>query len=201
MSDIVAPGAWLEPAIGPPGEWYAIRVKSKCERCVAVGLEGKGYPYLLPLSREFRKWSNRVRKVERILIPGYVFARFNPEKRLPVLTIPAVVHIVGTRLGPLRIADEEIAALQLIARSGTFAEPWPFAEVGQQVVVAGGPLRGLRGSLVEVKNQYRVVVSISLLRRSVAAEVDRSYVRVDSGSGAPDSIRGETHSQAEAATR
>ena len=187
MQDVVMPGARMEPAESPPGDWFAIRVKSKCERCVAMALEGKGYRHFLPLFRDYRNWSNRVRRTERVLIPGYVFARFNPEKRLPILTIPAVVQIVGTPLGPLPIAAEEIAALQLIARSGSSAEPWPSAKVGQRIVVSGGPLRGLRASLVEAKNQYRAVVSVSLLGRSVAAEVDRKYVRPDFGLHTADS--------------
>src|ERR1041384_6971297 len=79
------------------GDWYAIRVRSKCERCVAAGLEAKNYKHFLPVSQEVRQWANRIRRVERILIPGYVFAQFDFYKRLPVLTIPGVTDIVGTR--------------------------------------------------------------------------------------------------------
>ena len=170
-----------------PGNWYAIRVKSKCERCVAMGLEGKGYNHFLPLSQEYRNWSNRIRKVERILIPGYVFAQFDLERRLPVLTTTGVAHIVGTRQGPLPIARDELAAIRLITQSGSFAEPWPSAEVGQRVIVVAGPLCGLRGYLAEVKSQCRVVVSVTLLQRSVAAEVDRNHVHADLDIPASDS--------------
>jgi len=158
------------------GDWFAVRVRPKSERSVALGLERKGYPTFLPLGREYRNWSQRVRKVERVLITGYVFAQFDPLKRLPVLTVPGVSRIVGTRSGPLAIPGEELSALRLIAESGSHAEPWPFLGVGERVLVVGGPLRGLRGALVEVKNQTRVVVSLTILQRSVAAEVDRDYV-------------------------
>ncbi len=170
------------------GDWFAIKVKAKCERCVAAGLDGRGYKHFLPLYQEYRKWAKRLRKVERTLIPGYVFAQFDSGKRLPVLTIPGVSHVVGTSRGPLPISRDELAALELIVRSGSFAETWHAAVAGQQVVVAAGPLRGLRGCLVEVKNQTRVVVSITLLSRSVAAEVDRHCIQVESSpapTGAP----------------
>lgn len=163
------------------GEWYAIRVKSKCERCVAAGLKGKGYGHFLPLARESRNWAQRRRNVERVLIPGYVFGQFDYGKRLPVLTIPGVAHIVSTSSGPCPIPADELAAVELVARSACGAIPWPCPFVGDHVVVNAGPLRGLRGVLVEIKAQARVVVSVTLLNRSVAAEVDLTCVHPAAG--------------------
>lgn len=169
-------GTRLSTADFSSGAWHAIRVKSKCERCVAAGLNGKGYEYFLPLARERRNWAKRGRNVERVLIPGYVFAQFDFGRRLPVLTIPGVAHIVSTASGPCPIPADELAAVDLIARAGCAAAPWPCPVVGEQVQVDAGPLRGLRGTLVEIKAQARVVVSVTLLNRSVAAEVDLNCV-------------------------
>lgn len=175
------------PAIPPAGlstpeeefPWYAIRVRPNRERCAAMSLAGKGLPCFLPLCQERRNWANRIRIVERPLIPGYVFGRFNPEQRLPILTIPGVLHVVGTKAGPLPIDTDEIAALQRIVASPLFAERWPFLSVSQDVLIDAGPLSGLRGKLVGFKSEWRLVVSVTLLQRSVAVVVERDWVRPD----------------------
>src|SRR5207237_10411693 len=110
-------------------------------------------------------------------IPGYVIAQFNLEKRLPVLTIPGVAYIVGTRSSPLPVDPDELAAIRRIAESSSAVEPWPFLAVGQTVMLEDGPLRGLRGKLISVSDQLKVIVSVSLLQRSIAVEVDRRWVR------------------------
>src|SRR5207302_8332949 len=100
---------------------------------------------------------------------GYIFCRFDPLHRLPVMTAPGVVCIVGLGKNPEPVEEEEIARIQTIVRSGALAYPWPLLRVGQKIAVTGGPLCGVEGFLVSVKNQYRLVVSITLLQRSVAA--------------------------------
>ena len=169
-----------QPA-GRGEDWYAIHVNSNCERRVGAALRSKGYESFVPLCVQFRNWSNRIRQVERTLIPGYVFGRFDPERRLPILTIPGVAYIVGTRAGPVPVDPSELAAISKIAASPAGAEPWPYIAAGQMVTVENGPLRGLHGRLISANNDWRVVVSISLLQRSVAVEVDRSWIRPAAG--------------------
>jgi transcriptional antiterminator RfaH len=157
--------------------WYALRVKSNREKIVSTALECKGYERFLPLYRVQRRWSDRLKDVELPLFAGYVFCRMDPMRRLPVLTIPGVLSLVGTTQTPLPVADQEIAALQTIAGAGIPTAPWPFLQAGQRVRIERGALRDLEGLLVEVKNQFRVVVSVSLLQRSVSVEVDRDSIR------------------------
>ena len=156
--------------------WYVLHVKSRSEWVVSAGLRGMGYEEFVPCYRARRQWTDRVKEVELPLFAGYVFCRLDASRRLPVLTIPGVTGIVGTRQGPLAVDGGEIAALRLIAGSGAAAAPWPYLEAGQQVRIDRGPLRHLEGLLVEVKNRYRVVVSVAILQRSVAAEVDRDSI-------------------------
>jgi len=157
--------------------WYAIRVRANRERTTAASLEGKGLPSFLPVCRERRNWANRIRIVERPLFPGYVFGRFDAEKRLPILTIPGVLHVVGTQAGPIPVDPDEIAALQRIAASPLFAEAWPFLSVGEDVLIDAGPLRGVRGKLAAFKSDLKLIVSVTLLQRSVAVTVERNWVR------------------------
>lgn len=114
--------------------------------------------------------------VELPLFAGYVFCRLDPRARLPVLTIPGVVLFVGFGHHPARIDDAEIANLQTIASACRPAAPWPFLRAGRRVRLEQGPLKGLEGFLIEVKNRYRLVVSVTLLQRSVAVEVDRDSI-------------------------
>lgn len=157
--------------------WFAIRVNANCERRVTEALEGKGFESFLPQCWEYRNWGKRTRKVERALFPGYVFGRFVPRQRLPILTIPGVTYIVGTSAGPLAVDPDELAAIRRIAESNALAEPWPYLAVGSIVSLEDGPLRGLRGRLVSAGHDVRVVVSITLLQRSVSVIVDRRWVR------------------------
>ena len=157
--------------------WYALRVRSKHERIAAIHLRERGYEEFSPSYRAVTQWSDRKKEVERFLFPGYVFCRFNPQDRLPVLTTPGVVDLVGFGGGPTSIPDNEIDDVRTMVRSGLLVTPWPFLEVGQTVLLERGPLAGLEGILEEVKGKLRVVVSIRLLQRSVSTEVDRLWIR------------------------
>ena len=157
-------------------QWYAIRTRSQCEKLAQIVLRNKGYEPFLPLFRVERRWSDRIRKMDVPLFSGYVFCRFDVDFHLPILIMPCVVEIVGTGGTPVPIDDTEIAALQTLAESGVSAQPMPFLEVGKRVGVVAGPLRGLEGILLHSSNSDRLVVSITLLQRSVAAEIDRRWV-------------------------
>ena len=144
---------------------------------VATLARQKGFEDFLPLYNVRRRWSDRFKTVELPLFPGYVFCRLDARNRLPLLTIPGVAGIVGLGKIPVPIDDAEIAALQVAVSAGLLAEPFPFLEVGQRIRLEEGPLQGLEGILVEVRKQQRIAVSVSLLKRSVAVEIDRNWVR------------------------
>jgi transcription antitermination factor NusG len=110
------------------------------------------------------------------LFSGYVFCQFNATNRLPILITPGVIAVVGRGRIPIPVEDSEVAALQRMVSSGFQPEPWPYLEVGQTIRIEDGALNGLEGILVSFKGSRRVVISISLLKRSVALEIDRSSV-------------------------
>jgi transcription antitermination factor NusG len=166
----------VETGHEPNTNWFALRVKSHCERMTAAGLRSRGYEEFLPTYRRRRRWSDRWVDQELPLFPGYVFCRFDPRDRLPILKIPSLVHIVGIGKTPLPVDEHEIEAIQAIVRSGLAAQPWPYVKVGDMVRVQYGSLCGLEGILIEVKKRHRLVVSVTLLQRSVAVEIDRDWV-------------------------
>ena len=117
---------------------------------------------------------------------GYVFCEFDLRDRLQVLTIPGVYHIVGTGNLPEPMDQDELLAIERFAASGLAMEPWTFLKTGQMVVVERGPLSGLKGLLVEVKDSQRLVISLSILQQSIAVEINRGdllplQVRVAAG--------------------
>jgi transcription antitermination factor NusG len=114
--------------------------------------------------------------VDAPLFPGYVFCQFDALNRLPVLVTPGVLNVVGRGRVPVPVEDSEIEAIQTVVSSGLRAEPWPYLQVGQQVRIENGALRGVEGILTSFRGSRRIVVSVSLLCRSVALEIDRSGV-------------------------
>lgn len=168
----------IEDAItGASHPWFALRVRSNFERVSALHLRQRGYEEFLPAYSVRSRWSDRYKAVERLLFPGYVFCRVDPRERLPVLKTPGVVGLVSFGKAPAPIPDHEIEAVQKMLRSELPVVAWPFLQTGQKVLVERGPLAGLEGILTEFKRQYRIVVSIVLLQRSVAAELDADWVR------------------------
>ncbi len=127
--------------------------------------------------RRSRRSSGRLKTVESPLFPGYVFCRFEKDKRLPILMLPSVLHVVGIGKEPVPVDSAEIASIQVIADSPLCNEPWPFLNTGERVQVISGPLSGAQGVILDVKNKYRLIASLTLLRRSVAVEIDREWVQ------------------------
>ncbi len=157
--------------------WFALQVRTRWEGSTAVLLSGKGYQTFLPTYKTRKRWKGRVREVDSALFPGYVFCNFDAQKRLPILVTPGVISVVGQGRIPLPVDDGEMAAIQTIVSSGFRAEPWPYLELGQRIRIEQDVLQGLEGILINFKGNHRIVVSVSLLRRSVALEIDRSCVK------------------------
>jgi transcription antitermination factor NusG len=114
--------------------------------------------------------------VDLPLFPGYVFCRFNPLDRLPILKIPGVIQIVGFNRQLVAVDEEEIRAIQALVASGIPNHPFPYLEVGDKVRIESGPLRGLEGLLVEFQGNHQLVLSVTLLQRSVAVKIDSASV-------------------------
>jgi transcription antitermination factor NusG len=156
--------------------WFALQIRSRYEKIAATLLCGKGYELFLPVYKSRRRWSDRIKELEVPLFPGYLFCRFNPLDRLPILVTPGVIQVVGIGKSPVPVDDAEIAAIQTAVQSGLPRQPWPFLQIGQRVRVECGPLCGLEGILVDFKGRHRLVLSVTLLQRSVAVEVDGAWV-------------------------
>lgn len=171
--------------------WYALVVRSRFERIVARNLAAQDYEVFLPVMKTRRRWSDRIKVLEVPLFPGYVLSRFDPTDRLRALMIPGVSHVVSFDGQPHPIPDDEVESVRAVQDSRLKYEPWPFVSVGQQVRVEQGALAGLEGLVADVRNSQKLIVSLSLLKRSVAVEIDRDWVvPVSPHRGAPVPLAG-----------
>ena len=177
--DIGLPGAGLNLGCGlnaGTGRWYALYVRSRHERVVESGLRGKGYPAFSPFYRTKRKRVDRIAELDVPLFPGYVFCQFDANKRLPILTTPGIVGVVGPGNRPGPVDDAEIASIRTIALSGRPVQPWPFLRSGQRIRLQAGPLMGAEGIFLRVKDECHLVVSITLLQRAVSVVIEKEVV-------------------------
>ncbi len=154
-----------------------VACRSNHERITGAHLRDRGYEEFAPSYKIEKRWSDRIKQIEQFLFPGYIFCRFDPNDRLPILTAPGVVDVVGFGKLPEHVPDAEIERVRRMVESGLLVSPYPYVQVGQAVLIDRGPLAGVEGILVEVKGKLRLVVSINLLQRSVSAEVDRHSIR------------------------
>jgi transcription antitermination factor NusG len=162
--------------------WFAIQVRTRYESVAATVLRGKGYESFLPMYKSRRRWSDRIKEIQLPLFPGYLFCRLDPQNRLPILKTPGVVQIIGVGRNPMPLDEYEVKAIQTVVQSGLSREPWPFLQVGNRVRIERGPLSDLDGILLALKGHYRIVLSVTLLQRAVAVEIDRAWVsRVSAG--------------------
>ena len=156
--------------------WYALQVSCRKELSIGSQIQGRGFECFLPRYRSLRKWSDRTKEIQQALFPGYLFCRFDYENRQPIVTAAGVVHVVGNGQIAIPIPDVEIEALQVAVSSGVPSQPWPYLRAGEHVRVNYGHLSGLEGILINFKGNHRVVLSVTLLQRSLALEVDLDWV-------------------------
>jgi transcription antitermination factor NusG len=177
--NICLAGVGLHLGSGPDagtGRWYAVYVRSRHEKVVESGLRGKGYAAFSPSYRTKRKRVDRIAEIDVPLFPGYVFCYFDASKRLPILMTPGIVGVVGPRNSPEPVDDTEIASIRSVALSGRPVQPWPFLKSGQRVRLQCGPLAGAEGVFLRVKDEYHLVVSVTLLQRAVSVTFDKDAV-------------------------
>jgi transcription antitermination factor NusG len=156
----------------PTTRWHAIYTRSRHEKVVAGQLEERGIESFLPLYRTWRRWRDRRKMVELALFPSYVFVRIGVHERLRVLQVPGVVKLVSFNGEPAVLPEPEINALRNGLENQLYAEPHPYLRVGKKVRVVRGPMAGAEGILSRKKDRQRVVISVDVLMRSIAVEVE-----------------------------
>jgi len=152
--------------------WYAAYTSANHENRVAKQLGLRSVEHFLPAYASVRRWKDRRVTLQMPLFPGYVFVRMALRDRLLVQQVPGVAHLVGFDGQPAALLDEEIDELRASLENGVRAGPHPYLNVGRRVRLKSGPLAGMQGILLQRKGRFRLVISIELIQRSVAVDVD-----------------------------
>jgi transcription antitermination factor NusG len=168
---------WLAlPADYCEARWYAAYTSANHEKRVAEQLGLRSVEHFLPLYASVRRWKNGCVKLQRPLFPGYVFVRMALRERLRVQQIPGVARLVGFNGMLAALPDEEIEALRTSLGSGMQGVPHPYLAAGRRVRVTNGPMAGVQGVLRRRKGKARLVVSLELIKRAMAVEIDEADV-------------------------
>jgi len=157
--------------------WFGIRVRSRCEFRAHDDLCQRGFEAFLPLCSVRRRWSDRVKTLQAPMFRGYLFCRFALPDRIRVLNAAGVAQIVGYGNIAVPISETEIRSVQTLVASKVACTPWPYLHAGQRVSIDHGPLAGVEGVIIRAESgKPRVVVSVAMLLRSVAAEIERDWI-------------------------
>jgi transcription antitermination factor NusG len=157
--------------------WYAAYTWAQHEKRVAEQMAKREVEHFLPLYSSVRRWKDRRVRLTLPLFPGYVFVRLALQDRFGVLPIPSVVRLIGFGGLPAALPDEEVEILRSGLADQLHAEPHPFLTTGRRVRIVRGPLAGLEGILRCKKNNFRLVVSVELIQRAFAVDVDAADVQ------------------------
>jgi transcription antitermination factor NusG len=171
LSAGMSSGALIASVVESP-KWFAVYTTPRHEKAVARHFEFQRIESFLPLYTEMHRWKNGCRvNVEQPLFPGYIFARIGRRDSPQVRSVPGVLLIVGSGREPQPLPDFEIEALRSGLHLRKF-EPHPYLVVGEKARIKSGSLAGMVGVLARKKNNLRVVLTLELIMRSVAVEVD-----------------------------
>jgi transcription antitermination factor NusG len=148
--------------------WYALRIRTRSEKLSCAVLEAKGYQVFLPTYTRHHRQVNRRIEQEQALFPGYLFCRLVPNATGKMVTSPGVICVVGFGGHPVPVSDSELESVRVMMSTGMATQPWRYIPAGTQVRVQSGPLEGAQGLLVSGSDSRRLIVSITILQRSVA---------------------------------
>jgi transcription antitermination factor NusG len=179
-----------------PRPWCAVYTKHQHEKTASELLARKGFEVFLPLYRAARRWKDRTKIVSLPVFPCYLFLRTSFDRKSEILQTPGVFWLVESGGRTCAVPDSEVEALRRITESSAKIEPHPYLRCGDYVRVREGALAGIEGALIQVRNRYRVVVSVDLLQKAVTVEVDFSVLeRIEPrGGNRPAARRGtQTH--------
>lgn len=156
--------------------WWAIYTRHQHEKVIADVLSAKGFEIFLPLYDSIRRWRDRQMLLSLPLFPCYLFVRGGFSRRFQILNTPGV-HMALTHGDRIAlIPEKEIEAIRRTVEGPFRMEPHPFLRCGDRVRVIRGSLEGVEGILIRKKNQFRLVLSVDMLAKSVAVEIDASNV-------------------------
>jgi transcriptional antiterminator NusG len=159
--------------------WYALYTRSRFEKKMLTELSDRNIDVFLPMREILSRWKDRKKKIWIPLFPGYIFVNHidTSENRYRILNLPGAVRFVGLEGHADPVPEEQILNIRKFLESSMAADPYPYIQVGTRVEVIAGPLKGVKGIMVEKRGKYRFVLQVDLIRQAVSVEIDASDVR------------------------
>lgn len=154
--------------------WWAIHTRPRCEKKMDEWLRLAGCARYLPWRPSLRIYKSKRVTFEKPLFPGYAFGAFSPLGRQSVFRSEYAANIIP-------VADQETFLMQMDAirvalEAGAPLEDHPYIAAGQRVRITTGRFRGIEGIVTRLRNKARVCLSVDILQRSVALEVDAAML-------------------------
>jgi len=159
--------------------WYAVYTIVRHEKSVNAALTKKAIKTFLPIKKVVSRWKDRKKEVSIPLFPGYIFANSPEEARLNILNTQGVIRILGTYGELTPVPEEQIEFIKALLKTNLNYDPWPYFAEGKEVIVVKGPLEGMCGKIVERRGEFRLILSIDLIQRSISVEVDIDDVELN----------------------
>ena len=163
----------------PVTQWYALYTRSRFEKKLLCELASRQVEVFLPMREILSQWKDRKKKVWVPLFPGYIFVNHEdtPENRYRILNIPGAVQFVSICGRSNPVPEEQILAIRRFLETGLSFDPYPYIKVGTQVEVIAGPLKGIRGILIEKRGKFRFVLQVDMIRQAISMEIDALDIR------------------------
>jgi transcription termination/antitermination protein NusG len=159
-------------------KWYALYTRSRFEKKMLSELTDRRIEVFLPMREILSRWKDRKKRIWVPLFPGYLFVNYvdTPENRFRILNVPGAVRFVGFEGHANPVPEDQILSVRRFLEASIAVDPYPYVQVGSRVEVIAGPLKGIRGLLVEKRGKFRFVIQVDLIRQSVSVEIDASDV-------------------------
>ncbi len=156
------------------GNWWVAHTRSRNEKALAHDLMSHEISYFLPMTWTVSKKSRRATKSLLPLFTGYLFFCGNEEQRVNVLKTNRVANLIAVPEPDIFVG--ELAQIEQALQSGVPLVPHQSIQKGQWCRVIAGPLMGLEGMVVEVKNITRLLLQIDMLGQAASVEIDLDMV-------------------------
>ena len=158
-------------------KWIAVYTKSRHEKVVIQELENKNIEAYCPIFKERRQWSDRKRWVEFPLFRSYVFAKIELKNSLYILQAMGVHHIIKFQGNISIIPDEIIQNIKSMIDGGFTIEQVEYFVKGDEVIVVDGPLKGMDGIVVKIKNENKLVLKVAAIQQAIAVQIHPGYLK------------------------
>ena len=158
-------------------KWIAVYTKSRHEKVVIQELEKKNIEAYCPILKERRQWNDRKRWVEFPLFRSYVFVKIELKNSLYILQTMGVHHIIKFQGKISTIPDGIIQNIKSMIDGGFTVEQVEYFVKGDEVKVVDGPLKGMEGIVVKIKNENKLVIKVAEIQQAIAVQIHPGYLK------------------------